>query len=836
MIMIIMLICLTMMTSGQRLLSMAETMCDGGEEIESIKCMTDPLYRKQGRSVFWMGSTLCTGWLAKSATETRGALVLTAGHCGFYATDNIYQNFVHDCGANHRVASRNSQPTDVPHCEITLLETSGKGSDTYSLYEVEADCAFIGELEPITIDVGRPDIGEGMYLIGHPNGYSQYISHQEEHDEGQHCVVERLTEQSFNAGLRARYWCDTWGGNSGSPVFSAKTGHAFAIHTNGGCASASHDYLNAGGLLENIADVLDQYDITYFNRTEDPLNTRNAFIKESLCPTNTISFHVQSDISKAECERKCINSLTCIGYEYDPVARNCEVSYEESPKTQCTGDYTYYERCPTCNCNMIYESADFGGASQCLRVGEYEVMDKNFAWTALSSFIVHEGLKLIFEERDGRFRTYREGSYDAEGPFDVVKIIVRAEAPAKPACYRALGNRWCRGPAGDSDLLQNSMLSDLSHEDCEKACNADDLCNGYHWDVDRRCHIYFNAPSTIKSTGSGTCYEKFDCGLPNEEIQPLSASLTSTHSSGDFPASNCIDGNLNTMCHGANGVAATLTVNIPRSVVSRVRINNRQLCCADRIMSAVVNVGGQTCGTVRATGAVIDVVCEDPIIGNLVTISSVNGQILNLMEVKIFGPNSEYVLVSDEVNCEAAGFRTISSADECEAATDAMGHPGRFVGATNAHSDRKEGCIFHAGATESTLFVGAGARTQLCNHRGYAGCICAKPKWVLGQKGDDCEEACAAIGGVCQPEKLWPQSANWVLGRSARAGIECEAYKACHLGESPMLDAKGRCSYCDDATHRGWTLQQDGYPKNLCTRKYRKRMRFCPCNMQAVWQ
>jgi len=108
-------------------------------------------------------------------------------------------------------------------------------------------------------------------------------------------------------------------------------------------------------------------------------------------------------------------------------------------------------------------------------------------------------------------------------------------------------------------------------------------------------------------------------------------SLTSTR----LPASNCFDGNTNTMCHGGQGSGDTLTATISRSDVSRVRIYNRKDCCQDRIRHAEVKVGGQLCGIVQSTAAVIDISCPSPLSGNLVTVKTKN--LLNLMQVEIFG-------------------------------------------------------------------------------------------------------------------------------------------------------------------------------------------------------
>merc|ERR1711953_1557386 len=64
--------------------------------------------------------------------------------------------------------------------------------------------------------------------------------------------------------------------------------------------------------------------------------------------------------------------------------------------------------------------------------------------------------------------------------------------------------------------------------------------------------------------------------------------------------------------------------------------------------------------------------------------------------------------------------------------------------AVSDYHDGKDGCIWHAGATEATLFTDSARADKPCNYRGYAGCVCANPKTVtlrqpleLGQCGQN---------------------------------------------------------------------------------------------------
>jgi len=111
--------------------------------------------------------------------------------------------------------------------------------------------------------------------------------------------------------------------------------------------------------------------------------------------------------------------------------------------------------------------------------------------------------------------------------------------------------------------------------------------------------------------------------------------------------------------------------------------------------------------------------------------------------------------------------------------------------------DRKNGCVWHAGAKAAHLFSGSRVQDKPCNHRGYTGCVCANPKTecspddivveynghdaniqeLVGRykKRTDCErtEGGAWFGGadfsVCfdGPDTfmIWNTGSGWQIGR-----------------------------------------------------------------------
>ena len=80
----------------------------------------------------------------------------------------------------------------------------------------------------------------------------------------------------------------------------------------------------------------------------------------------------------------------------------------------------------------------------------------------------------------------------------------------------------------------------------------------------------------------------------------------SSRYNSEFPVSNCIDGNPNTMCHTRGEESYPwVTLVIPRSIVREIRITNRgDVCCWERMKNMKIWVGSDypTTTSVEYTG------------------------------------------------------------------------------------------------------------------------------------------------------------------------------------------------------------------------------------------
>jgi len=271
----------------------------------------------------------------KLPTGVEGAKVLTAGHCGRLDPETFYFDFNTPCGGRDSQAVRNKM------CQGKQLARES-ALDDHTLYELDLDCPYVKGITPFLLDVGEPSLDEGMYLIGHPNRRPKKISFQEVHDDGHHCEVRSFAMRSGKS-KRVRYYCDTQGGNSGSPVISARTGHAFAIHTHGGCWSHENS-ANSGSLLKNSIGVLQKFGIPFVDRSTTDIFKNIQFIEKTVCPMSKTQVSLNKKLD--ECKTTCMNALKCVGFTHSGSGTDCIVMYEvqQGQSDACPGSSVFYER------------------------------------------------------------------------------------------------------------------------------------------------------------------------------------------------------------------------------------------------------------------------------------------------------------------------------------------------------------------------------------------------------------------------------------------------------------------------------------------------------------
>ncbi len=168
-------------------------------------------------------------------------LIATAGHCIKSDYDCSKYKWVFDYKVDSSDQFEVSVPkTSVYSCKKIIARSLGyiNGSqDDWALIELDRD---VTDREFLDVrEEGQPEVGTELVVIGHPTGLPTKIA------DG--ATVTQLDGNFFYADL------DTYGGNSGSAVFNAKTGTIEGILVRG-----ATDYVYDSSQGCRVSNVLSQ--------------------------------------------------------------------------------------------------------------------------------------------------------------------------------------------------------------------------------------------------------------------------------------------------------------------------------------------------------------------------------------------------------------------------------------------------------------------------------------------------------------------------------------------------------------------------------------------------
>jgi len=200
----------------------------------------------QGASLY-----LCTGWLVAGSNNST---MLTNNHCfsSQSGVDTVQARFNYQrttCGGS-------TDATATNYAGGTFLKTNtvnkkgNKGGLDYTLFTLQGNPeATWGE---ITATTQAAAIGDLIYFIQHPGGRQKEIGYWEDEAQTARCNVDAVnqTYSRSAAGSQTAYGCDSEGGSSGSPIISATTYRAVALHHFGGVSS--NPCLNSGTQMSKI--------------------------------------------------------------------------------------------------------------------------------------------------------------------------------------------------------------------------------------------------------------------------------------------------------------------------------------------------------------------------------------------------------------------------------------------------------------------------------------------------------------------------------------------------------------------------------------------------------
>jgi hypothetical protein len=189
-----------------------------------LKISYDGKYRLRGQTV-GERFNLCRSekyWDQPSLAHCSGSLiapniVLTAGHCITSLSDCEQTSFFFNYSYKQKwQKSITVEKQDVVSCKRIISRKLDVATD-YALIEVDT----VSHVRPLSLAKTSPRVAEEIFVIGHPSGVPKKITDK--------AYVRRNSDfqNIFIANL------DTYGGNSGSPVFTKHTGEVSGVLVGG---------------------------------------------------------------------------------------------------------------------------------------------------------------------------------------------------------------------------------------------------------------------------------------------------------------------------------------------------------------------------------------------------------------------------------------------------------------------------------------------------------------------------------------------------------------------------------------------------------------------------
>ncbi|MFK7797004.1 MAG: trypsin-like peptidase domain-containing protein [Aureispira sp.] len=212
----------------EALAAASKSIC-GADNKERIACYSGTDMYNKSRAVCRLlmnGSGLCTGWLLGSEGH-----VMTNEHCIGNASTAANTDFMFNYQYSSCTGSGNASSVVVASSS-TFIKTNS--SLDYTLVKLPVNpTSTYGYLQ---LSTAAPSVGDRIYIVQHPGGRRKEIAVKT--DQGG-------TSQGFaminsTSGTGARYYADTEGGSSGSPVLDYNSNLVVAIHNTGGCTNGSY--------------------------------------------------------------------------------------------------------------------------------------------------------------------------------------------------------------------------------------------------------------------------------------------------------------------------------------------------------------------------------------------------------------------------------------------------------------------------------------------------------------------------------------------------------------------------------------------------------------------
>ena len=218
-----------------------KTVC-GSDDKENIVCYNGTTMYDKGRAVcrlFIGGGGACTGWLLGCEGH-----VMTNNHCIGSATSAQNTDYVFNFEFTTCAAVANAS-SDVVASSATFIKTNS--SLDYTLVRLPSNpTSTYGFLSLSSV---APVLNDRIYIVGHPGGRRKEITvNTDRGGVGGFAAVDQVTTNGI------RYFADTEGGSSGSPVLSFTSNLVVSIHNTGSCTIGNGSAARSDRLIAHIGN------------------------------------------------------------------------------------------------------------------------------------------------------------------------------------------------------------------------------------------------------------------------------------------------------------------------------------------------------------------------------------------------------------------------------------------------------------------------------------------------------------------------------------------------------------------------------------------------------
>ncbi|SDY98990.1 V8-like Glu-specific endopeptidase [Lysobacter sp. yr284] len=211
----------------------AKSIC-GAKDSRPVACYASTDATAVARSkpvalILLNGTKWCTAW--RVGPDNR---IFTNNHCLDSAADVAGSEFWFNYQATTCAGTASGALTKVAGDQ--MLKTNQ--TLDYTLLTVK-NFASISSFGYLGLDVRKPVVGEEIYISGHPDTRMKELSVVSDRDGGGRCKVIDADADGYGTDTDAGYYCDTEGGNSGSPVLARSSHKVVALHHFGGNCNAA---------------------------------------------------------------------------------------------------------------------------------------------------------------------------------------------------------------------------------------------------------------------------------------------------------------------------------------------------------------------------------------------------------------------------------------------------------------------------------------------------------------------------------------------------------------------------------------------------------------------